>query len=184
VAVADKLTPNQVRDIKNMGREAGRVMMKLKYPQLTLEEMDEFDKVWKDNQQPATIERSADPHRRTFIAVAWLLGASLRQLGRKYSVTPQTIMQQLDRAMMHIPDRNAIRLMQPPIESWKLEALHELFYQLAQASFPPFYSNMSLLQTATAMHMAPLDTQKFQPDEAESTYGELQVRENRLGDTL
>lgn len=52
--------------------------------------------------------------RRNWLAAAWLLGASFRQLGHLHDVAPQTIMSSVDR-ILPSPQRMKMRLVQDRI---------------------------------------------------------------------
>jgi hypothetical protein len=176
---------SQLFEILKMGRTVGTAALRAKYPDATPDQLASLDGAWKHkeakasaNDQPEVQPTYGDPHRRMFMTVAWLLGASYRQLGRMYQVAPQTIMQHLDREMPTIPDRAAVRIIPPPMQPEKLTALHELFYKMvAVDTVRPFYTGLDAI--AIARSLASFKLEATSDDAIDSAYADLPVKEHQ-----
>lgn len=187
MSIADKLTPNQVGQIKRMGQTAGLAYARAQFGSLLDdEEFQQLNLLWRSSSPlpaalPKTQPAGYDPHRKTFISMAWLLGASLRQLGRKFAVTPGTIQMHLDRILRTLPDRNASRLAQPPIDEERLDALHKMFYKMvASDQENPFYKDLDIITLANAMNN--IDLREFMEnpdDDIEPAYADLKVKDHQ-----
>lgn len=133
---------------RKMGKGTARLYLEAMHP-----ELEEFHELMieavPEQRGELTVGSSIDTRvaRRRFIAAAWMLGASLRQLGRRFGVTPQTILQHINREMPH---EQRERLRQPPMDAAKLEALHGTYFAMLERS-PTHFDSSSILDLALVL---------------------------------
>lgn len=178
----DKLSITQVMEMKHMGRAAALIFARTRYPQLDSSELAELEGICKlHTPQRKDSSTDYDPHKHTFIGAMWLLGASQKQLGRKYGIAQQTVASHLDRSLREYIDRSAVRLFQPPMAPERLESLYDTFYKMC-ALDPTWYKELSMLELAAAMSNIPTDTahSHIDTEELEGDYAELPNATGRI----
>lgn len=123
-----KLGPDGVKALRAMPLAAGEEWLRIKYPELTLEESQQALATCAPAATDARFASRIAPkvHDRLFLIAAWLAGASLNQLARMRGTSRQSVIERLDRALPKA-ERAACRLVEPPISDTRLYEMKAAF---------------------------------------------------------
>jgi len=111
-----------------MGKEQATLVIDARWPWLTpLEKEFLLARIPKMPSPQKDTGGNYDEHARFFCLIAWLAGASIRQLARVYGIRPSSMSDKLNRVMVS-KNRSMARLDSGPLDDLMVYTMKELYY--------------------------------------------------------